>query len=470
MVARSAPQFRLAVQRPGGTPRVVLIGLSNNDRTSAGYDVRILGFRFEDDEKKADKLTLQIDNRDLDQLDGDLWEPGNRIAFQFGYPGHMSPIRQATITLVKGFQKLTVEADAEEVVMGRVQRTDRMWEGVRRSDVARELAREYGFSEEQIFVEESPYSVESITQAGLTDHQLLRRLALADGYEFYIDQDGFHFKARDLDATPIRVLTWFADPGVGDILSLEMETDRKLPKPGKITAAGKDATTGQPFEVTADNASNADRTALVPTSAAVGPEDEEGLAFDVQTGQQITVKNPRAKTEGQAVVEPSKEKTRDHAQQSVNAAYRQNALKGATMTMKIIGDPTLFAKKLIRLKGAGVKLSGNWYVTSASHDLGSDYTTTLKLGRDNLKGAAGTPVERVNDKDPSNREFWQGVEGARPNNGAFWSGVEAGGDSGAFWNKTERALEIASVYDEITGETRNIMVPKGARPKGPRRP
>lgn len=465
MVARSAPLIRLAVQRPGGEPRVVLIGLPNDDPASLGFEVRLLSLRFTDDEKKMDTVVLTVDNRNLDQLDGDLWELGNRIAFQFGYPGHMSPIRQATITCVKGFQVLTIEADADEIVMGRVQRTERLWEGVRRSDVARELAREYGFSEAQIFVEDSPYTVESITQAGSNDHQLLRRLALADGYEFYIDHDGFHFKARDLDATPIRVLTYFADPGVGDILSLEMETDRKIAKPGKISAAGKDATTGQSFLVTADNASNADRTALVPTAAAVGPDDEEGLAFDVKTGQQFTVKVPRVKSEGVAVVAPSNEKTRDHAQQSVDAAYRQNALKGATLTMKIIGDPTLFAKKLIRLKGAGLKLSGNWYVTSASHALTGDYTTTLKLGRDNLKGAAGTPVENVNDRD--NSAFWSDVERGRPNNSAFWSGVEKGANNGEFWGSVE--LEPASIYDEFINETRTIMVPKGSVPKGPKR-
>lgn len=437
MSARGAPCLNLAVRRPGDRSASALrVGLWNIDETSEGFDVYVISFKFEDDEKKADKVTLVVDNYDLSQLDGDLWTPGNEIEFSFGYPGLMSPKRSATITVLKGFEKLTIEADAKEVVIGRVQRTDRLWENVRRSDVVRELAREYGFKESEIFIEESPFVVESVTQAGMTDHQLIRSLAVRDGLEFYIDQDGFHFKSRDLSQVPTRVLTYFTDPGEGDILSISLETDKRQPKPGAITAAGKDPNTGQPFEVTATNDTTANRSALAPTSAAVGPKDDVIEMVDGVTGQTHIVQRPVVASEGQAAKGQTGAKTQGEAEHQVNAAYKANALKGATLTLKIVGDPLMHAKKVVRVERVGKKLSGNWYAKSASHDITGDYTTTLKTGRDNLN-ADGTVVKgNVNDK-PGDKK----------------SGSDAGGGE----------LVLVEVVDPVTGLTRLEYRPKGAK-------
>lgn len=234
---------------------------------------RLLSMSFEDVEVKADKLIVNVDNYDLSQFDNAAWQAGNTIIFAFGYPGAMSPTREAKIQSVKGFNPLVVEAHGTESSMNRKPVTDRHWENTKRSDVVREVVRGYGFSDAQMFIEDTKLLFEQVTQGRLTDLQLLRDIAHREGFEFYCDHDGVHFHPRKLDQAPVRTWTYFTDPGQGDILGITTKDDKKPGKPGAVTYQGRDPLTKETFEVTVDGASTT-RPALMPERTVVAPQDK----------------------------------------------------------------------------------------------------------------------------------------------------------------------------------------------------
>jgi phage protein D len=271
----SAPTFRVAVRGAGSSE---IVDVPNR---------RIISLTFEDEETKADKLTLQIDNHDLSQLDNPAWQAGNTIIFQFGYPGAMSPVREAKIQGTKGFNPLTVEAHGAESSMNRAPRTDRHWENTKRSDVVREILRGYGFSDLQMFIEDTKLVLDQITQGRLTDLQLLRSIAQREGFEFYVDFDGVHFHPRKLDQPPIRTWVYFTDPGRGDIINIAVEDSKKAGKPGSIVAQGRDPITKESFEVKVDG-STTTMVALAPERTVVGPEDKPSGTWAEEPSTEVT--------------------------------------------------------------------------------------------------------------------------------------------------------------------------------------
>jgi hypothetical protein len=383
---RAAPRFYVRVRVGGAEPVEVGDGIT--------------GFRFEDDETKTDKLTLSVNNYDCAALDGPLWVPDNVVEFQFGYPGRMSPPREAVIQKVTGFATLQVECDSKDSLMNRRQRTDRTWLNVKRSAVVREIVGGYGFTDDLLHIEDTELVVPSVTQARMTDLQLIKSLAAREGFEFFVDFDGVHFHKRNTKQKPIRTLTYFADPGLGDITNASMEVEKRAGKPGAVTLAGKDAVTGEPFKVTADNQSTAgERTALASHTEVAGPDDQVVESIDAFGNSSTTVSSGVATSttpSQQELVAPTSEASAAAAQRVANGAYEKQQLRGATLTFTTVLDPLLFAKATLRIEGVGKKLSGNWYVKHVVHDVYAA-TTSLKLAREGLNGQGAAVAAGKND-------------------------------------------------------------------------
>lgn len=389
MTERAAPRCYVRVRVGSAAPVEITTGIT--------------AFKFEDDETKTDKLTLTVDNYDLSALDGPLWVPDNVIEFQFGYPGKMSPPREAVIQKVSGFLQLQVEADSKDALMNRAQRTDRTWTKVKRSDVIKELVAAYGFTADQLHIEDTKLVVPSVTQARMTDLQLIKSLAAREGFEFFVDFDGVHFHKRNTKQKPIRTITYFAG-GVGDVITVAMEVEKRAGKPGAVKLAGKDQATGEPFVVTGDNRSTSgDRTALASNTEVGGPEDRvlESVSDVGETSE--GVRPPSGATSesttntGQSLVAPTSEATKAGAQRVADGAYAKQQLRGATLTVTMVMDPLMFAKATVRMEGVGKKLSGNWYVKNAQHDPYAS-TTALKLAREGLNGQGAATAARKNDE------------------------------------------------------------------------
>lgn len=103
---------------------------------------KILGFRYEDEERKADRCTVTIDNYDLEEFDNPNWKKGGILEVRWGYPGNMSEPRRVVIEKISGAQELEVEAHGLEMVMNKA-KTVKVHKGKTLHQLVTELSAKY---------------------------------------------------------------------------------------------------------------------------------------------------------------------------------------------------------------------------------------------------------------------------------------------------------------------------------------
>lgn len=333
---------------------------------------RVLSFVFEDSEKKADKLVLSVDNWDLSNFDDPIWSKGNILEVAWGYPGDMAPARQVVIQKVTGFQVLHVEGHARSILMNKVARC-RTFDNVSRADVVRKIAEENGYGSSQQDIEDTAVTFPTITQARLTDAQLLRRLAHREGFEFYIDFEGLHFHRRRLGQRPVRVLRWYTPPEVGEVISINIENDVTA-KPGAVRLSGRDPLAKKDVQAKGSNAETK-RDSLAPVVEIV--DKESGTTHLEQRNASEDVR-------------PTPEPTSKAAKQQADGQYRRTQHTTVKLAATVVGDPSLLAKTVVELQGIGQRLSGKYYIKDAVHRIDSSgYVTELKTLRDGHGQAGG---------------------------------------------------------------------------------
>lgn len=347
----------------------VRITLLQDEKASSGEPVelagRIIGFTYEDCERKTDKVSLQLDNYDLSLFEREELTGGAVLEVSWGYPGNMAPPRRVTVKKLKGFTTLDIEGQALSVLMNREAKT-RQWENKTRADVVREIAKEHGYEGQFVDVDDTAESFDVINQTAETDARFLRRLAAREEFEFYVDDGGMHFHERRQSAAPTHVFTWFSDPGRGDVISVSVESDL-VKRAGKVTVKGRDPMTRTTVESSSSSA-NTTRATLGETVEVVDPE----------TGStSLETRNATAS------VHPTASSTSKRAERESAARFRAAERSTVKLSMNVVGDPTLRAKSIVEVRGITPLLSGKYYVTEVKHVVsGSGYTCELKLTRD----------------------------------------------------------------------------------------
>jgi phage protein D len=387
IVDRSAPGVRITLLADEKATSGEPLDLAN----------RIIGFTFDDAERKADKLSLQLDNFDLSIFDSEDLMGGAILEVSWGYPGNMAPPRRVVVKKVKGFSTITVEGQALSVLMNKEAKT-RCFEDKTRSDIVRQIAEEHGFQGEFVDIDDTEEVFDVINQTSETDARFLRRLAAREEYEFYVDQGGFHFNERRQEAAPTHVFTWYADPGSGDVISINVESDL-VKRVGKVTVRGRNPMTRTTVESSSTNATT-DRSTLAEVVEVVDPE----------TGStSIESRNATAS------VHPTSATSEGRANRESAARFRRAERATVKLSMKVVGDPTLHAKSIVEVRGISGLLSGKYYVTSVKHIVSSSgYVCDLKLVKDGggrrarqlareQQGARNTNQPR-NDSEPTQVE------------------------------------------------------------------
>lgn len=367
-IERNAPAYYVTVVPEGGTAEEV-------DLTE-----RVLSFAFDDDERKVDKLSLTVDNNDLAAFDDPVWSKGNLIRFSFGYDGLMSPVREAIIRKVTGGRTLTIEAHAKAVLMD-TETKQRVFENTTRSEIVRQIAKENGYaSTEALFIEETSEVYETVTQANYTDAQFLRKLAHLQGYEFFIDFDGFHWHPRRVNQQPILELVYFTDPGQGDILDFVVESNiTRLP--GKISFCSRDPRFKESICESADNESDKNRDATAPFI----------IVRDKRTGK--LEKKPATASE---VTVADNSESQGEAADKAKGNFRRGQQNAVKLSLQLVGNPTMLAKSVIHVRGMGKRLSGRYYVRSVRHTLGTNgYTMEAMVSTDGANAAFGDAGEEM---------------------------------------------------------------------------
>jgi phage protein D len=328
-------------------------------------DGRILGFSFEDSDKKTDKATLQLDNFDLSLFDRAELVNGATIEVTWGYPGNMAPPRRVILKKLKGFEVLNFEGQATSVLLNQHART-RAWKSKTRSDVVRGIAAEYGYEGQFLDVEDTEVVLDTINHTAETDARFLKRLAAREAFDFFVDDRGFHWRSRNQATPPTHVLTWFSDPGRGDILSISVESDLTR-RVGRVDVRGRDPLTRATIESSASSA-NVERSTLGTVIEVVDPK----------TGT-TSFQQRNATT----AVEPSSAANTTAAKRESAARFQKAERETIKLSMQVVGDPTLRAKTVVEVRGISTLLSGKYYVTEAKHAISaSGYVVDLKLTRD----------------------------------------------------------------------------------------
>lgn len=345
---------------------------------------RVTQFSFDEESNKAAKLTFSVDNYDLSNFDEPVIKNGNLVEFSFGYVGSMAPTRRGTIQKVTGSTTLSVEVLGLSILLAKYQKV-RTFEQATIADVARRIAAENGYGEGETFVDDlgvdgDPLPVlATIQQARMSDAVFLAQWARKIGFVFQADR-GFVFQRRKLGQLPLRKITYFRDPGVGDVLSFNVENDVHAKKTSGASAKGRDPLRKETFEVRADNTENAGRTTLAPeVELFTGISERDGAALP------DTAKRAVASTTSTGTSAPDAAS----AKQEAGAVYAASQLSALEMTMEVRGDPRLAANLVVEVDGIGKKHSGNYFVQKATHKLGTTYTTSLKLRRDGTSGGKG---------------------------------------------------------------------------------
>jgi hypothetical protein len=314
-------------------------------------DGRVLAFSYEDSALKADRASIQLDNFDLSLFDRPELAGGAVLEVSWGYPGNMAPPRRVVVRKLKGFQTLTVEGLATSVLMN-LQAKTRSWSGNRRSDVVRELAAEYGFIGEAADIGDTSEVLETVHQSSETDARFLRRLAAREEFEFFVDDSGFHWRARNQAPAPTRVLTWYSDPGRGDVMSVNVESDM-VRRVGRVDVKGRDPLAKAP-NAASGNSETVPRSTLGELIEVVDPET--GSTSLQQRNATVSA-------------HPTAASTPEAAKREAEARFRAAERDTVKLSLQVVGDPTLRAKTIIEVRG----------ILSPPVDLRSDSTDVTEI-------------------------------------------------------------------------------------------
>jgi phage protein D len=329
----------------------------------------VLSLSYEDGEKKANQLVLEVDNWDLSNFDNPIWKTGNTVIVTWGYPGFMAPQRQAVIQKVKGSTKLHITALAKSILMNKVTKS-KTYENTTRSEVVHAIAKEYGYGDAQRDVEETSTVHETITQARMTDAQFIKKLADAEHFEFYVDFDGLHWHARRLGKKPLRVLQYYLPPDVGDIIEFDVENDI-FAKPAAVTTKGRDPVKKADVGGEASNGKT-ERDALSPVPEMV----DEATGSITQQKQSVS-----------ADTRPTTETSKDQAKKEADGAFKRSLLTNVKLKIDMVGDPGIVAKSVVEVRGISKRLSGLYYVNRATHKIDSGgYKLELHCSTDGTRG------------------------------------------------------------------------------------
>lgn len=377
--SRDAPVYYVKVAPPGGKAQPV-------DATE-----RVVAFTFDEEESKADKLELDLDNFDLALFDDPTWKHGNTLIVSWGYAGNMTKPRKMIIGKITGAKILKVEALAQSILMNKEQKS-RTFENMTPGDIATLIGREYGIPKAEALWQEAnaaqdAAAKQTIQQAKMTDAQMLAHLAKRHGFIFHVKDDGLHFEPRNVSAAPKRVFTYYTDPEQGDVLDFNVENDVTM-APGSIVAKGRNPETREDIIAPASN-TETKRHGFAPITHTVSKREQTTQTAPIAQDVVILTTAPTAAI----------------AKSQVDGKFIRAQQATVQLTLSVIGDPTVGATNVIEVRGISKRLSGKYYVKSAKHKLSAtSYVLDLTCHTDGSHASPAAVGER-SDIAPNTKEL-----------------------------------------------------------------
>ena len=411
----------------------------------------LAGFEFIDRDHGLDSCRVLLWNKSLKYFNDYRFVKGQKLRVAWGYAGRTCDPQDVVIHRVTQLNPLNIECRAQAVALDRAVQT-RTWERKTISDIAFQIADEWGYSGSYAQIEEPSGTVYDCLTQHDTDARFLASLAKRAGCVFYCDRTGFNFHRRNTRATPLRSLWYRTDPGIGDILDIQTESDFSRAV-GKVVvrSVGPD---GGPVEAVAYAMTDAAEAVIRAEAAAKGADAQKGVdAAQAAAATAKTDDEKRAAAAQLARAQAQAQQARGAAEQYANAYANQqwsffgedwevsdpasaqtrvdlrnasavirhvpglaweDAMKEAQRRMAMaamkryqfritcVGDPDLRAKAVYELRGVPDMLAGNMYCREAKTAIkDGQYTVELEVLRD---GPLGSPVRSERSKAPRNAD------------------------------------------------------------------
>ena len=349
------------------------------DSQLVALNERVLRVEFEDNLKKVDRATIELNNHDLAVFDDDRWATGSHIYVSYGYYGQMSVPVHMRIKKVSGGMSVTIEAVNAAAFGLDLKKKSKTWEHKSYSAVVKEVAKDNGILSPT--VQDLDVVHETITQSNQTDGVFLRELADREGFDFRVVGSSIHWGERDLTPAPVRQFSYYSTADVeANIIDFGIDNDVTR-RPGRVKSAKRDPLDRKTVEETADNLNDKDRDVL--SGWALTPGDEDGR---FTLGVEPTAAEPTTAT---ILV--------GGASKSAKGAFRAAARGTVKMWISTEGAPTVHAGDVVQVTGLGKRLSGRYVTRCVKHSIEGRgrYMMTLNLTSDGVnagKKGGGTKI------------------------------------------------------------------------------
>ncbi|HSR98986.1 MAG TPA: contractile injection system protein, VgrG/Pvc8 family [Kofleriaceae bacterium] len=303
-----------------------------------------------------------------DLLDDERFQVWKQIAIQIGFDGELSDVFTGYITQLQPLLpadpnacRLELWALDPSVLLDREDKR-KDWPDKKDSDIAREIFQSYGLTAEVDETEVTHDSEVSTTMQCETDMQFLRRLALRNRFECFVEGTTGFFRAPALDGEPQPVLAaHFGDDTNLNDISFEVNALA----PAKVAMTQIDHATKEILEVTIESSE----------VRALGQLGSAALLRSGVSAAQIQV--ARAVTTGMPEMT------------ALCQALFQRGEWFVTATGEVAANDyghVLAPRANVTLKGVGEMYSGVYYVCRVGHRVSAgEYTQQFRAVRNGLR-------------------------------------------------------------------------------------
>ena len=328
---------------------------------------RVVNLTLHQDRYKHEFAKVQF--RDWD-VDFDDVRPGTPVSFTLygengaqefaGYVHHLTP------SITPGNRHTEVSIIGASYFLKKT--SQQVYKNMTASDIVTKIAKRNNFAYN---VEPHPRVYDQVAQAGLTDMEMIAKLAKQCGYSFRITNAEIHFQSmtklyeEERENAPIFYLRDAQNPKGSTLYSFKPLVGESLEHDGEYKSAtavsGVDKFTGKPIQLT-----NQKRPKTLKKKA----EPEFFDRFST-----ITVANDYNVAKNEALAADNRNRF----------PYRATA--------EVLGDPTIHPDMPVYLNGVGETYGGYWIVLATEHKVTAEsyntykYVTVLHLGADSLGSA-----------------------------------------------------------------------------------
>lgn len=342
------------------------------------YDISniVSSFTFEDCVDEDNLLILQINKANLELIDNISSRKGKTIKFQYGFlGGNKTPFRLAEVKNIpvkySGSIGITIKAHDHGYAIKK-HRSNRIFEDKTSSKIIKIIANEFSFKTN---IEDTDKK-HTIPQGNKTYFEFIKRLAIKEGFIFFVKDDTIIFKKRDLSEKSIKLYEYNNGNGIVKSFFPEYEDSGSS---NKVSSNGIDSDTGDIFNLSSE-----------PEETNETGLGKKLLKFDI-FGKLL------GETSESGGINIPPETNENEIKKQTDKQTDDSVLNNMKAKLDIELDTSVNVEDIITVNGVAKEHSGNWYITKKTDKLGSGSSSTSldikKNATNNKDGGNGDPKD-----------------------------------------------------------------------------